>query len=109
MNKPSHADSSTERSPGFQAEEEARTHTPFVPLVLLSAGFVLLLSWQVLSAWNTRSLLRQQFTQQQPQVEMSQKIQQSVQILVNDLMNLATTDPEARQIIEKYNIQRNAN
>lgn len=76
-------------------------------MLTLSVALVLLLGWQMILAWQTRSNLRQQFEQRQQLVAQSQLVQQNVQSLVNDLLNLAETDADAKQIVEKYNIRRN--
>jgi hypothetical protein len=91
----------------METNEHPSQTSPFIPVLTLSVALVLLLGWQLLLAWQTRTNLRQQFEQRQELVEQSQLVQQNVQSLVSDLLDLATTDEDARRIVEKYNIRRN--
>ncbi len=82
--------------------------SPFIPVLLLSISIVLLLIWQFIIAWNTRGNLRTQFEQRKPLVTQSELVQGNVQKLVNDLLDLSTTDADAKKVVDKYNIRRNA-
>lgn len=84
------------------------TSSPFIPVLLLSVAMVLLLVWQCFLAWNTRSNLRTQFEQRKQLVSQSQLVQGNVQKLINDLLNLSETDADAKKVVDKYNIRRNA-
>jgi cytochrome c-type biogenesis protein CcmH/NrfG len=54
---------------------------------------------------NLTSLLQQQSTI----VEQSQKVTTSYNELLNDLLKLSETDPEARSVVEKFNIKSGGN
>ncbi|MEM6820717.1 MAG: hypothetical protein AAF558_02080 [Verrucomicrobiota bacterium] len=80
--------------------------SPFIPLVLLGFALVLILVWQLFVAWSTRSALRAQFEERKDLVKQSELVQGNVQNLVNDLLILAESDADARQIVQKYKIRR---
>ena len=82
--------------------------SPFIPLTLIGAAVIILMVWQLLLAWNTRSNLRTQFEQRKILVQQSEVVQGNVQSLISDLLNLAETDPQAKAIVTKYKIQRSA-
>ena len=82
--------------------------SPFIPILLLSVAMVLLLIWQCIVAWNTRGNLRTQFEQRKPMVAQSELVQGNVQKLINDLLLLSETDADAKKVVDKYQIRRNA-
>ncbi|MGF1678849.1 MAG: hypothetical protein ACFCUX_06620 [Candidatus Methylacidiphilales bacterium] len=82
--------------------------SPFIPLLLVNVALLLILSWQLWSAWSARSNLRTQFEQRKDVVRQSEQVQGNVQNIINALIDLSATDSDAKQIVDKYNIRRNA-
>ncbi len=80
----------------------------FIPLVLLSVSFIILLAWQVKMSSTQKELFENAITRQEPAVNQSQQVQASVTKLVTDLLEAAQTDDTAKAIVTKYKIQQNA-
>jgi hypothetical protein len=89
-------------------EHSSKSSSPFIPLLLATSAIVLLLVWQLLISWNARGNLKTQFETRQEQAAKSQQVQQNIEALINDLINLSATDADAKKIVDKYNIRRNA-
>lgn len=79
----------------------------FLPLALLSASLLIILSWQIFLSLQTRTNARAQFEQRKQLVEQSTKLQGGLETLVNDLLTLAETDKDAKAVVDKYQIRRN--
>jgi len=102
---------SDEFSPETETELEPRRGFPmdaFVPLVLLSVSFIVLLGWQVSNTSSQRTQLENAITRQEPAVNQSHQVQASLAKLAEDLLQAAQTDDTAKAIAAKY-IQHNAN
>jgi len=82
--------------------------SPFIPILMLSVALLLLLIWQCIAAWQTRGNLRTQFEQRKALVAQSELVQGNVQKLVNDLLILSEEDSDAKKVVDKYKIRRNA-
>ncbi len=80
----------------------------FIPLVLLSISFIILLGWQVSVSSTQKNLMENAITRQEPAVNQSQQVQASVTKLVTDLLQAAQTDAGAKAIVDKYKIQQSA-
>jgi hypothetical protein len=94
-----------------EMESETRSGFPmdaFIPLVLLSASFIVLLCWQVKMSSTQKDLFENAITRQEAAVNQSQQVQASVTKLVTDLLQAAQTDDAAKAIVTKYKIQQNA-
>ncbi len=52
--------------------------------------------------------LGEAYAQREPVVKQSNELQAKIQAVANDLLDLAKTDPDARAITRKYNIQQPA-
>jgi hypothetical protein len=94
-----------------EMEPEVRPGFPmdaFIPLVLLSASFIVLLCWQVKMSSTQKDLFENAITRQEAAVNQSQQVQASVTKLVTDLLQAAQTDDAAKAIVTKYKIQQNA-
>jgi len=74
----------------------------FIPLVLLSISFIVLLGWQVRNASAQRLQFENAITQAGPAVEKSHQVQAGLAKLANDLMAAAQTDDTAKAIVAKY-------
>jgi hypothetical protein len=79
----------------------------FIPLVLLSLSFIVLLGWQVSNSSTQRGQIENAITRQEPAVNQSQQLQASLGKLAGDLLQVAQTDGTARAIAQKFGIQQN--
>lgn len=100
-----------------------------LPFTILALAFAVLLAAQIgaskksseIMAWQRDTLEKQiasmqaldkqlgeEFTKREPLVKQSAELQNQLQSLLNDLLDLAKDDPDAKQIIEKWKIQRAA-
>jgi hypothetical protein len=77
----------------------------FIPLVLLSISLIVLLGWQIYNTNSERGQLESVITRQVPAITQSQKVQDSVTKLVNDLLTASQTDATAKAIVDKYQIK----
>src|SRR5580704_10267488 len=80
----------------------------FIPLVLLSLSFIVLLGWQVSNASSQRNTLEAAITRQDPAVNDSQQVQAGLAKLAQDLLTAAQTDDTAKAIANKYIRNNNA-
>ena len=81
----------------------------FLPLTLLSLSLALIFVWQLMSIHDQHTAFRNTIQRQDDLVNQSHKVQAGLEKLVNDLLDLSATDDEAKAIIQKYGISRNAN
>jgi hypothetical protein len=79
----------------------------FYPLLLISLSLLLIFAWELKINYGQHNGLQIGIQKQEETVIQSRKIQASLEKLVLDLINLANTDSDAKQIIAKYNIQQN--
>jgi hypothetical protein len=87
---------------------DSSPRSAFLPLTLVSASLLIILSWQIYLSLQTRSNARAQFEQRKQLVEQSTKVQGGLENLLNDLLTLAETDKDAKAVVDKYQIRRNA-
>lgn len=80
----------------------------FWPLSILCLSLFLVLAWQTFMSLQARSNLRAQFEQRKQMVEQSTRAQANLETFVNDLLTLSETDKDAKAIVDKYQIRRNA-
>ena len=80
----------------------------FIPLVLLSISFIVLLGWQLSNFSTQRGQLENAITQQEPAVNQSHQVQATLAKLANDLLEAAQTDDKAKAIANKYIRPNNA-
>ena len=95
---------STEFSP--ETESHGCASNAFIPLVVLSLSFIILLGWQVHNSSTQRSLFEDAIKRQEPAVNQSNQVQAGLAKLATDLLEAAQTDDTAKQIAAKY-IQKN--
>lgn len=74
----------------------------FIPLVLLSVSYIVLLGWQVSNSSTQRTLLENAIKNQQTALAQAEQIQAGVKKLASDLVDAAQTDETARAIATKY-------
>lgn len=85
----------------------SRTHSPFLPLTLVSAGILTLMISEIRLLGERAALLRQERDSRSQLVEQSQAAQRKIESLLGGLLDLAASgDPAARAIVEKHRIER---
>jgi hypothetical protein len=106
---------STEPDYNFNPPASSTSDGPslHLPFALLSAAIAVILVAQTFTVFKQRTALRDGIVQlteahrnREKLVAQSQEIQQKLQTLVLDLLLLAKTDDDAKQIVAKYNIQQ---
>ena len=95
-----------ESSPSFSATAETpgSRYNGFIPLLLVCASVLVILTWELIVAGQMRSNARNLHDQQAKMVEQSTKVQGSVEKLARDLIELAKTDDDAKALVAKYAI-----
>lgn len=85
-----------------------------LPFALLSAAIAVVMVAQTVNTFKARNSLRdgkvqlsEAYNSRLAMVKQSKEIQEKLQALILDLLMLAQTDPDAKQIVAKYNIQQN--
>ena len=93
--------------------EPASGFTLHLPFALLCATLAVVLITQTVNTFKTRTSLREGKAQlaeayhnREGAVKQSTELQKKLQDLVLDLLLLAKTDPDAKAIVTKYNIQQ---
>jgi len=106
------------QAPDTEPQSLLAAGTAFLPLVLLSISFALLLIWQITTISQQRDAFRgalanleAQFQQSTPQHEQllaqSRTVQAKLEALVLGVLDLAKSgDADAKAIIEKYKISQ---
>ncbi len=74
-------------------------------LSLTSAALLAFLCWQIIHVTKNHSALRAQQKQRGELVDQSLKVQTDLQKLANDLVELAKTDPEAKILVDRFQIK----
>jgi hypothetical protein len=96
--------------------ESARSAEPSlqIPFALLTCAVAVLMIAQTVSTFTQRSTLEEShsqladaFKKREVVVKQSVDLQTKLQELITDLLILAQTDDDAKQIVGKYNIQQN--
>jgi len=77
----------------------------FIPIVILSIGFTVLLGWEIYLTHSQIDDLDKAITRQLPQVTQAEKVTDGVSKLVTDLLEASQTDSGAKQIVDKYGIK----
>jgi sensor histidine kinase regulating citrate/malate metabolism len=95
------------------ASTSIETASLMLPFALLTAAIAIILVAQTVNVFKQRSSLRdgtveltKAYHDREPLVKQSHDLQEKLQTLVLDLLLLAKTDDEAKQIVTKYNIQQ---
>jgi heme exporter protein D len=74
-------------------------------IALVELALLIFLAWQLSSVWKQKSLLADQKQQRQRMADEARNNQVALQNLAGGLLDLARTDPEARALVEKYQIR----
>lgn len=80
----------------------------FLPVTLVSLSMIIILGWQIFNNLQTRSSWQAQYEQRKQLVDQSAKVQGGLEAMINDLLSLSETDKDAKAVIDKYQIKRNA-
>jgi hypothetical protein len=83
---------------------DSSRHNGFVPLLLIALSLILILTWELVTGSQARANGRQLREQQSKLVDQSKQIQTGLEKLARDLINVAGTDPDAKAIVTKYQI-----
>ena len=85
-----------------------------LPFALLTAAIAVVMVAQTVNTFKAKNSLRdgkvqltEAYNSRIAMVKQSKDIQEKLQALILDLLLLAKTDPDAQQIVSKYNIQQN--
>ncbi|HSI10649.1 MAG TPA: hypothetical protein VK961_01335 [Chthoniobacter sp.] len=85
-----------------------------LPFALLSAAIAVVMVAQTVNTFKAKNSLRdgkvqltEAYNSRIAMVKQSKDIQEKLQALILDLLMLSKTDPDAQQIVSKYNIQQN--
>ena len=91
----------TEFDPTMPAQ---RRHNGFIPLVLIALSVIIILTWELKTGSQARQNGQQLREQQSKLVEQSRQIQIGLEKLARDLINVANSDPDAKALVAKYQI-----
>lgn len=87
-----------------------------LPFILLAVGVLFSLIWQITALQSQRSAfkatkaqLAETIQQREPQAAQATEIKNRLEVLANDLLELASTNATAEAIVKKYDIQKNLN
>ena len=80
------------------------SHNGFVPLVLIALSVIIVLTWELVTGSQARRNGQQLREQQSKLVEQSKQIQTGLEKLARDLINVASTDSDAKALVAKYQI-----
>ena len=81
--------------------EDNIAFSPFWPLLILLAGLVIWLSYQVYEANSLRSAYAQQFQAAIPTINQAQAVQDRYVKLMKDLIETSSKDASAAQIVKE--------
>lgn len=85
-----------------------------LPFALLAAAIAVVMVAQTVNSYKAKNTLRdgktklaEAYHSRESLVKQSKDVQEKLQALILDLLMLAQTDNDAKQIVAKYNIQQN--
>ena len=82
--------------------------SPFLPVLLLSLALIFLLGWQFSNAARQRAGLQRIEQSRAETVKQALAVQADLERLCASLLDLAQTDPAARELVQRYGITRGA-
>jgi cell division protein FtsB len=90
---------------------ENSSSNAFWPVTLLALSLITILSWQLWMGLEAKTNLQTQLAlpQRKATLEQAKKVQTDLEKLVTDLLDLAQSDKDAKDIVDKYQIKRNEN
>ena len=86
-----------------------KSYSPFLPVVLIALGVVILLSWNLMLAIKQHSNGLRINGQQELQLAQATNAAEKLQAMMTDLIDLAKTDTDAETIVKRYKIAYNKN
>ena len=84
-----------------------KVYSPFWPLALLAISLIVVFGWNAYQASDQRSTLTRMLYQQEVLVVQGRQAEEKFKAMLDELVTLSRTDPEAAAIVKKYNIQIN--
>jgi hypothetical protein len=81
----------------------------FLPIAILMIAVLLILGWELYLTKTQGAIWQKQITQREQLVNQARAVQSDLQKIAFDLMTLSLTDPDARAIVEKYQIKQEPN
>lgn len=98
---------------GNEAYDQGADRSFGIALILLAVAFNLFLIFNALLYWGglknqvrQNDALAQQITQGKQAATNARQVQGMLEGIANDLLALSASEPEARRIVEKYQIRR---
>jgi hypothetical protein len=91
-----------------QKTHAGSVHNAFLPFVLVALGIVIVLGWNASQGWRQYRLASQVRGQQQTVLQQAAATETRLQVLLSELVTLARTNPQAKTIVEKYQIRFSA-
>lgn len=79
----------------------------FGPSVLLALSLAMVLGWNVFQAWRQQQVIKRMLAQNVVVLQQAAATELRLQALLMELVTLAQTDPQAKSIVEKYQIRYN--
>jgi len=103
----------TTQAPSPEADIPTPASSMFWPGLLMSLAFNLFLISQIHTIWNTSSdlnrqerILLQQLEKLRNDAVSARNVQALLEGVAGDLLVLAETDPDARRVVDKFQIRR---
>ena len=81
-----------------------RRYNGFIPACLISVSLIIILTYELMVAGQTRANARQLREQQTKLVDQSKQVQSGLEKIARDLIEVSKTDDDAKAIVTKYNI-----
>ena len=97
----------TEPDPWPAPQPEHSHFNGFWPVLLVGMSVIVILSWEVWVGIDTRQTQQQMQQQQGKVVDQSKQLQANLEKLVRGLVELSTSDDEAKRLVTKFAIKIN--
>ncbi len=81
--------------------------SPFLPLLLIAASLIMVLSWNLAMAWKQKTHVDRTAIQQEIQLDQAVQAEAKLRAIMTDLLELAKTDADASAIVKRYKIAIN--
>jgi hypothetical protein len=88
-------------------QQQTVTFSSFVPLVILTIGFGVILLWTLVAGVQELDALRRQRDQLLNAQFQAVGVEEKMKALMEGLLTLAETDPDAKAIADKYQVKLN--
>lgn len=84
-----------------------KTYSGFWPLVMVASSIIVILGWNLVMALQQRSDAARVHVQQEVLAAQATQAEARLKAMMDDLLELSKTDPEAVAIVKKYGIKYN--